>query len=122
MQVVDLNYCYYSDLPSPMAYMQEDVSETLKEFLIYDVDRIIEMAWQDRIPFEAIKQQFRLNESDVKSFMKKTLKFSSYKRWREKVENCKTKHFNRRVLLSNRFKYNLQRTITHNKISKRRTK
>ena len=84
-----------------------------------DINRIIEMAWEDRTPFDAIKFQFELSEADVKALMKKELKFSSYKLWRERVENCKTKHANKRVDGIDRFKCNLQRTITNNKISKR---
>lgn len=56
------------------------------------IDRIIEMAWEDRTSFEAIKFQFNLSESDVKVLMKKELKLNSYKLWRKRVENCKTKH------------------------------
>ena len=84
-----------------------------------DINRIIEMAWEDRTPFEAIKFQFGLSEADVKALMKKELKFSSYKLWRERVENCKTKHAKKRVDGIDRFKCNLQRSITNNKISKR---
>ena len=83
------------------------------------IDRIIEMAWEDRTPFDAIKFQFGLSEADVKALMKKELKFSSYKLWRERVENCKTKHSSKRVAGIDRFKCNLQRTISNNKISKR---
>lgn len=83
------------------------------------IDRIIEMAWEDRTPFDAIKFQFGLSEADVKALMKKELKFSSYKLWRERVENCKTKHSSKRVAGIDRFKCNLQRAITNNKISKR---
>ena len=115
----DSNYCYYSDLPSPMAYMQEEEIEVKEKLTAIDIDRIIEMAWEDRTPFDAIEQQFGLKESEVKALMKKTLKFSSYTRWRTRVENCKTKHVKRRSESINRFKCNLQRTITHNKISKR---
>ena len=85
-----------------------------------DTDRIIEMAWEDRTPFDAIYFQFKLSESDVKAFMKKQLKFSSYKLWRTRVENCKTKHTAKRVEGIDRFKCNLQRSISNNKISKRR--
>lgn len=85
-----------------------------------DTDRIIEMAWEDRTPFDAIKFQFNLSEADVKALMKKELKFSSYKLWRERVENCKTKHLAKRVDGIDRFKCNLQRAISNNKISKRR--
>ena len=84
-----------------------------------EIDRIIEMAWEDRTPFDAIKFQFDLSEADVKKLMKKELKFSSYKLWRERVENCNTKHAAKRVEGIDRFKCKLQRTITNNKISKR---
>ena len=90
-----------------------------KEFTAIQMDRIIEMAWEDRTPFEAIKFQFDLNEADVKVLMKNQLKFSSYKLWRKGVENCKTKHLAKRVVGIDRFKCNLQRAITNNKISKR---
>ncbi|MDI1256050.1 MAG: TIGR03643 family protein [Flavobacterium sp.] len=84
------------------------------------IDRIIEMAWEDRTTFDAIKFQFGLSEAEVKVLMKKELKFSSYKLWRERVENCKTKHLAKRIDGITRFKCQLQRTITNNKISKRR--
>jgi uncharacterized protein (TIGR03643 family) len=115
------NYCYYSDLPSPLAYMLEEEDLVTKKTVLneLDINRIIEMAWEDRTSFDAIKFQFGLSEADVKALMKKTLKFSSYKLWRARVENCKTKHAAKRVSGINRFKCNLQRTITHNKISKR---
>jgi len=83
------------------------------------IDRIIEMAWEDRTPFDAIKFQFNLSEADVKTLMKKELKFSSYKLWRERVENCKTKHAAKRTQLIDRFKCTRQRAISNNKISKR---
>lgn len=90
-----------------------------KEFDAIQIDRIIEMAWEDRTPFDAIKFQFSLSEADVKALMKKELKFRSYKLWRERVENCKTKHSAKRVEGIDRFKCNLQRAISNNKISKR---
>ena len=77
------------------------------------------MAWEDRTPFDAIKFQFGLSEADVKALMKKELKFSSYKLWRERVENCKTKHVTKRDENIDRFKCNRQRNISNNKISKR---
>ena len=113
-------YCHYSDLPSPMAYMNiEESVETKTTLSEVEIDRIIEMAWEDRTTFDAIKAQFGLSEAEVKKLMKKELKFSSYKLWRERVENCKTKHAKTRNPEIDRFKCNLQRTITHNKISKR---
>jgi uncharacterized protein (TIGR03643 family) len=96
--------------------MQRENSKLLDEIA---VDRIIEMAWEDRTPFDAIEFQFGLKEADVKAFMKKELKFSSYKLWRERVENCKTKHSAKRVEGIDRFKCKLQRSISNNKISKR---
>ena len=57
-----------------------------------DINRIIEMSWEDRTPFDAIFKQFQLREDQVKKLMKKELKFSSYKLWRKRVEACKTKH------------------------------
>jgi uncharacterized protein (TIGR03643 family) len=89
------------------------------DFTEIEIDRIIEMAWEDRTTFEAIKFQFNLNEADVKVLMKKKLKFSSYKLWRKRVENCNTKHLSKRVEGIDRFKCKLQRAITNNKISKR---
>lgn len=83
------------------------------------IDRIIEMAWEDRTPFDAIKFQFGLVEADVKALMKKELKFSSYKLWRKRVENCKTKHLVKRVEGIDRFKCTMQRAISNNKIAKR---
>ena len=83
------------------------------------IDRVIEMAWEDRTPFDAIEFQFGLKEADVKVLMKNNLKFSSYKLWRKRVENCKTKHSAKRNSDIDRFKCNLQRSISNNKISKR---
>ncbi len=113
------NYCYYSDLPSPMAYMEEDI-KTSNIFSEIEIDRIIEMAWEDRTSFDSIKFQFGLNESEVKALMKKHLKFSSYKLWRKRVENCKTKHSLKRLSSINRFKSKSQKLIANNKISKRK--
>ena len=85
-----------------------------------DIDRIIEMAWEDRTSFDAIQYQFGLKESEVRMLMKKYLKFSSYKRWRKRVENCKTKNGARRNEAIKRFRSKAQRGITLNKISKRK--
>jgi uncharacterized protein (TIGR03643 family) len=90
------------------------------EFNLVDTDRIIEMAWEDRTPFDAIEFQFGLKEAEVKAFMKKNLKTGSYRLWRTRVENCKTKHGKRRIEGIDRFKCNLQRNISMNKISKRK--
>lgn len=115
------HYCHYSDLPSPIAYMEMEDEVLEKEFSIIDIDRVIKMAWEDKTTFDAIKIQFGLSENEVKAIMKKHLKFNSYKLWRERVSSCKTKHAKIRNPSINRFKCKLQRTITFNKISKRKT-
>ena len=61
-----------------------------------DVSRIIEMAWEDRTPFDAIEAQFGLNEKAVKRLMRDNLKPSSYKSWRKRVQGRSTKHLAKR--------------------------
>nr|WP_297786449.1 TIGR03643 family protein [uncultured Allomuricauda sp.] len=56
------------------------------------IDRIIEMAWEDRTPFEAIEYQFGLKENDVREVMRSNLKRSSFELWRKRVKGRKTKH------------------------------
>ena len=56
------------------------------------IDRIIEMAWEDRTSFEAIQYQFGLSEKDVIALMRKEMKSSSFRMWRKRVSGRKTKH------------------------------
>ena len=85
-----------------------------------ETDRIIEMAWEDRTPFEAIKIQFGFTESDVISLMRKELKRSSFNLWRKRVNSgVSQKHLHKRTDEINRFKCTLQRSISMNNISKR---
>ena len=84
-----------------------------------DIDRIIEMAWEDRTTFEAILETFGLNESEVISLMRKYLKNSSFKLWRKRVSGRSTKHQAKRDFKLGRFKCSRQRNINQNKISKR---
>lgn len=85
-----------------------------------EIDRIIEMAWEDRTPFDAIYVQFGLPESDVIRLMRSQLKRSSFNLWRKRVNSgVSQKHRMKRNPEINRFKCALQRQITHNKISKR---
>ncbi len=91
-----------------------------KEFSLIEIDRIIEMAWEDRTPFEAIKYQFRISESEVIEIMRRELKPSSFILWRKRVNSgISQKHLMKRNPEINRFKCTRQREITHNKISKR---
>ncbi len=57
-----------------------------------DIDRIIEMCWEDRTPFEAIEYQFGLKEEDAIKIMRKNLKPKSFKVWRKRVSGRNTKH------------------------------
>ena len=82
------------------------------------IDRIIEMAWEDRTPFEAIKFQFDLNEKEIITLMRREMKSKSFAMWRKRVQGRKTKHLKLRDDTVNRFKCTRQRT-TGNKISKR---
>jgi uncharacterized protein (TIGR03643 family) len=84
-----------------------------------DIDRIIQMAWEDRTPFEAIEFQFGLKEKEVIEFMRLNSKDSSFRMWRKRMAGRNTKHLQKRVALDPRFKCTLQRGISLNKISKR---
>ncbi|WP_369753313.1 TIGR03643 family protein [Flavobacterium sp. WC2409] len=84
-----------------------------------EIDRIIEMAWEDRTTFEAIQIQFGLKEQEVIDLMRQEMKASSFKMWRERVQGRKTKHEKLRDFQEGRFKCNRQRNISNNKISKR---
>jgi uncharacterized protein (TIGR03643 family) len=85
-----------------------------------DIDRIIEMAWEDRTPFEAIQYQFKKSEAEVIAIMRNSLKRSSFNAWRKRVNSgISQKHLYKRNAGITRFRCSLQRTITLNKISKR---
>lgn len=68
-----------------------------------DISRIIEMAWEDRTPFEAIATQYQLNESQVIRLMRQQMKASSFKMWRQRVSGRKTKHIAQRGFTVGRF-------------------
>ena len=89
------------------------------ELTVNDIDRIIEMAWEDRTPFEAITFQFHVSEQQVITLMRREMKPSSFKMWRKRVQGRATKHEKLRVFEKGRFKCSRQKQITHNSISKR---
>ncbi|WP_282050296.1 TIGR03643 family protein [Maribacter aquivivus] len=92
----------------------------IKSFNSVELDRIIEMAWEDRTPFEAILFQFDLPEKDVVKVMRGNLKESSFKRWRKRVNSgTSQKHLKKRSSEISRFKCSRQRAISGNRISKR---
>lgn len=65
---------------------------SLVELNVADVSRVIEMAWEDRTPFEAIEHQFNLDESAVICLMRAELKKGSFKTWRKRMSARTTKH------------------------------
>ena len=91
----------------------------MKNFNLSDseTDRIIQMCWEDRTPFDVIIKQFNLSEKEIISIMRNNLKRSSFIRWRKRVDNRKTKHTALSSSDDNRFKSKSQRQITLNKIS-----
>ena len=85
-----------------------------------DIDRVIEMAWEDRTPFEAIDIQFGLSEADTIKLMRSELKRNSFNLWRQRVNSgVSQKHLAKRSTDISRFKCSRQKTISMNKISKR---
>lgn len=117
--------CAYSGLPSLESFLKEqerlDHIKSSKEKFIFndeDRDRIIQMAWEDRTPFEAIEFQFKLKEKDVVEFMRKNSLPSSFRMWRKRMKSRKTKHSALSNRAVNRFKCSRQRA-TGNKIAKR---
>ncbi|PZW37753.1 uncharacterized protein (TIGR03643 family) [Mesonia algae] len=90
-----------------------------RDFTERELDRIIEMAWEDRTPFEAIEFQFNISEDDVIKIMQRELKPSSFRMWRARVQGRKTKHFKLRGDGVNTFKSKQQKHISQNKLSKR---
>ena len=91
-----------------------------KNFSVEQIDRIIEMAWEDRTPFEAISFQFGISESETITIMRTELKRRSFNLWRKRVNSgISQKHLKKRNPKIERFKCTRQRTISLNKISKR---
>lgn len=84
-----------------------------------EIDRIVEMAWEDRTPFDAITLQFGLKEQDVIELMRREMKPSSWRMWRARVQGRTTKHAAKRGFSEGRHRCSRQRAISMNKISKR---
>ena len=85
-----------------------------------NIDRIIEMAWEDRTPFEAITFQFGISEAETIKIMRSELKRNSFNLWRKRVNSgVSQKHLVKRSADIKRFKCSRQKTISMNKISKR---
>ena len=67
-----------------------------------DTSRVIEMAWEDRTPFESIEAIYGLSEPAVIKLMQRELKRGSFKVWRARVSGRKTKHLALRSKAVNR--------------------
>jgi uncharacterized protein (TIGR03643 family) len=113
----DILYNVY-DIPSkgepPTALMGSRGSKDFKGMTINhltaeNIDRIVEMAWEDRTPFEAIELQFGLRESQVIEVMRREMKASSFRMWRKRVSGRKTKHLKSRNFVEGRFRSSNQK-------------
>ena len=91
-----------------MVFLSKKETYRLMNLSEKEIDRIIEMAWEDRTPFEAIEFQFGLKENDVRQIMRNNLKESSFKLWRKRVKGRKTKH--EKTSESSRFKSQNQKS------------
>ncbi len=94
-------------------------SSAIEALTEVDIDRIIEMAWEDRTPFDAIEAQFGLSEQDVITVMRREMKPSSWRMWRARVQGRATKHTALSDVDDARFKSNQQRAVSQNKVTKR---
>ena len=112
--MVDEKLITENRLPTVIKNYVSDSLDIIEE----DKDRIIQMAWEDRTPFEAIEFQFGLKEKDIIEFMRKNSFPSSFKMWRKRMKSRKTKHSFLREKSINRFKCSRQRN-SGNKIAKR---
>lgn len=87
----------------------------IKDLTDAEIDRIVEMGWEDRTPFDAIFAQFGVTEAEVITIMRREMKPSSFRMWRARVQNRSTKHSALRTPEIDRFKCTRQRSISMNK-------
>ena len=95
------------------------ISNSVNQLSSISIDRIIEMAWEDRTTFESIQFQFGLKEQEVIDLMRREMKLKSFQMWRKRVQGRKTKHEKLRTFAKGRFKCTRQKSISNNSISKR---
>jgi uncharacterized protein (TIGR03643 family) len=86
-----------------------EVRSTKREFTDKQTDRIIQMAWEDRTPFEAIREQFGLSPGDVIHFMRANMKPSSFRMWRKRTGGRQTKHIGKHGFRFGRFRCRTQK-------------
>lgn len=94
-------------------------SSIIKKLTDREVDRVVEMAWEDRTPFDAITAQFGISEAETIALMRYQMKPKSWRMWRARVQGRGTKHIAKRDFEVGRHKCSRQRAISFNKISKR---
>lgn len=82
----------------------------LPELDTQTIDRMIEMAWEDRTSFDAIELQYGLKEQAVIALMRREMKPSSFRMWRKRVTGRSTKHFKTRNFIAGRFKSQNQKS------------
>ena len=87
----------------------------MRNFSDRDIDRIIQMCWEDRTPFDAIKSQFEISEKEIISIMRNNLKEKSFLNWRKRVDKRKTKHNALSYYDKKRFRSKSQRQISFNR-------
>lgn len=78
-----------------------------------NVSRVVEMAWEDRTPFEAILTTYGLTEAEVIQLMRRELSTSAFKRWRQRVSGRSTKHLQKRPKVVDR-----HQASGHNKVNR----
>jgi uncharacterized protein (TIGR03643 family) len=118
IDILEKNKTILSELASKSGEKLETLSYKNTMFSEAETDRIIQMAWEDRTPFEAIEFQFGLKEKEVIEFMRANSKLSSFKMWRKRMKSRQTKHLGLRNSTIERFKCSMQRS-TGNRIAKR---
>lgn len=97
---IELVEVQFLEVPKVMALFIPDDDNIYPDA---DISRIIEMAWEDRTPFEVIKIQYGLAEKDVITIMRQNLKDASFRLWRKRVSGRKTKHLQTRGFKVGRF-------------------
>ncbi len=99
------------------------ISEKFAQLTPHDIDRIVEMAWEDRTPFDAIMAQFGLKEQEVIALMRTEMHQKNWQKWRKRVHNRKTKHNTSYQIEDSeekkRFRCSRQKNISQNRISKK---
>lgn len=85
--------------------------KTQREYTQQEIDRMVQMGWEDRTPFEAIERQFGISHNDFIKLMRAQMKASSFRMWRKRMNGRKTKHEATRPADVKRFRCSRQRDV-----------